>query len=208
MARKPRKDVPRPSVRSAAQREWNVAVGMASKLWDNLGEPQRLAWTARAKTRRSSGQRYCTGVNAPRFRDRQEPLTEPPAPPTYSGKNILRRLVIRNQGGRITLKLEVSHVPGVRVTVWGSRPYKPGISVGIRCPRLGELPAPEGGVSDITWLYFGKHWEYIEKHGVELVGKRIFIQVRVELEGWGALYEPASALVPPPEVRGGAAKKG
>jgi hypothetical protein len=61
-------------------------------------------------------------------------------------------------------------------------------------------------VSDITWIYFRKHWEYIEKNGVELVGKRIFIRLRVELEGWGYLSEAASAVVPPPEGRGGRAK--
>jgi hypothetical protein len=91
MSRKPRKDGRRGPDRSADQREWNVAVGMASKLWNILSEPQRLAWNARAKTLRSTGQKYCNAVNAPRFRDRLEPLREPPAPPTYSGKKILKR---------------------------------------------------------------------------------------------------------------------
>ena len=125
----------------------------------------------------------------------------------YSGKRILKRFVISNRGDRITLVLVVSPVPGVRITVWGSRPCNRGILVGIRCPRLGELPAPQGGVSDITWHYFRKHWAYIEKNGVELVGKRIFIQLRVEVGGWGTLREVASAVVPPPEVRGGRAKR-
>ena len=208
MPRKPRKDVWSEPARSADQREWNVALGMASKLWNILSEPQRLAWNARAKTRRSTGQKYCIPVNAPRFRDRLEPLREPPAPPTYSGKKILKRFVIRNEGGQIALELELSHIPNVRVTVWGSRPCNPGISSGAKCPRLGELPSPEGGVSDITGLYVRKHWEYIQKHGVGFVGKRIFIQLRVELEGWGGLYESASAVVPPAEGRAGAAKKG
>ena len=208
MARKPRKDGPRRSARSADQREWNVAVGMASKLWNILSDPQRLAWNARAKALRSTGQKYCTAVNAPRLRDRLEPLREPPAPPSYSGKKILKRFVIRNEGGEISLELELSHVPNVRVTVWGSRPCNPGISSGVKCPRLGELPPPKAGVSDITWLYVRKHWAYIEKHAVGIVGKRIFIQIRVELEGWGGLYESASAVVPPPEGRNGTAKKG
>jgi hypothetical protein len=207
MARKPRKDDrPRP-VRSADQREWNVAVGLASKAWETLTDEQFRTWNVAAKTRRSSGQRYFVAINAPRFRDRQEPLKVPPVPATYSGKQILKRFTIGNRGGRITLLVVVARVPGVRITVWASRPCNRGISRIPECPRLGDLPAPTGGVCHITWLYFRKHWDYIEKHGVELVGKRIFIQLRVELEGWGKLSEPASAVVPPPEGRGGRAKK-
>jgi len=208
MARKPRKDARRRPVRSDAQREWNVAWGLASKLWNDLSEEQRLAWNVQGKNRRSTGQKYCTGINAPRFRDRLEPLRVPPALASYSGEKILGRFLIRNRGGRITLKVEVSHVPGVRVTVWGSRPCNPGVSGWAKCPRLGELPPPVGGVSDITAIYFLKHWKYIEKHGVQLVGKRIFIQLRVELVGWGKLFEGANAVVPPPKGRGWAVKKG
>ena len=82
-----------------------------------------------------------------------------------------------------------------------------GVSRRPECPRLGDLPEPTGGVSNFTWLYFRKHWAYIEKQGVELVGKRIFIQLRVELEGWVKLFEVAQAVVPPPEVKGGRVKK-
>ena len=207
MARKPRKEGRRRPARSADQREWNVAVGLASKAWLDLSDEQYLTWNVAAKSRRTSGQRYFTGVNAPRIRHGQGPLKVPPAVATYNGKRILKRFVISNRGDRITLVLVVSPVPGVRITVWGSRPCNRGILVGIRCPRLGELPAPQGGVSDITWHYFRKHWAYIEKNGVELVGKRIFIQLRVEVGGWGTLREVASAVVPPPEVRGGRAKR-
>ena len=57
MPRKPRKDDrPRP-VRSADQREWNVAVGLASKLWETLTDEQFRTWNVLAKTRRTSGQR-------------------------------------------------------------------------------------------------------------------------------------------------------
>ena len=206
MARKPPKEGRRRTVRSADQREWNVAVGLASKAWLDLSDEQYLTWNVAAKSRRTSGQRYFTGVNAPRIRDRQEPLKAPPAVATYSGKRILKRFTIGNRSGRITLVLVVSRVPGVRITVWGSRPCNRGISRIPDCPRLGELPEPTGGVSDFTWHYFRKHWEYIEKNDVELVGKRIFIQLRVELEGWGKLCERASAVVPAPEARGGRAK--
>ena len=144
MARKPRKEGRRRPVRSADQRAWNVAVGLASKAWLDLSDEQYLIWNVAAKSRRMSGQRYFTGVNAPRIRDRQEPLKVPPAVAAYSGKRILKRFTISNRGDRITLVLVVSRVPGVRITVWGSRPCNRGISVGIRCPRLGELPRAHG----------------------------------------------------------------
>jgi hypothetical protein len=62
-------------------------------------------------------------------------------------------------------------------------------------------------VRDITVIYFQKHGEYIVERRMTLVGKRIFIRLRVELEGWGNLYEAASALVPPPEGRRWGPKK-
>ena len=208
MAGKPRKGVRRRKGRSAAQREWNAAVGRASKAWEDLSDEQRRAWNVAGKSRRTSGHRYFTGINAPRFRDGQEPLTAPPAPAAYGGKRIVRQLVISNRGGRITLGLEVCQVPSVRITLWGSRPCKRGVSAGIKCPRLGELPAPVGGVSGITWLYFQKHGEYIKRQAVQLVGKRIFIRARVELEGWSKVYEETNAVVPAPEGGGRAAKRG
>ena len=118
-------------------------MGLASMAWESLTDEQRLAWNAEGKSRRSTGQKYFTGINARRLRDGQEPLTELPARSVYSGKLILKRLLIRNRAGRITLKLAVSLAPGVRVTVWGSRPCNRGVSRSPKCPRLGELPAPE-----------------------------------------------------------------
>ena len=207
MTRKPRQDDRRRSVRSADQREWNVAVGLASKAWETLSDEEYRTWNVAAKTQRTSGQRYFVGTNAPRFRDRQEPLRKPPPVATYSGKRILKRFIISNRADRITLLVTVSQVPGVRITIWASRPCNRGVSRRPECPRLGDLPEPTGGVSNFTWLYFRKHWAYIEKQGVELVGKRIFIQLRVELEGWVKLFEVAQAVVPPPEVKGGRVKK-
>ncbi len=207
MARKLSREVRGRKGRSAAQREWNVAVGLASMAWERLTDEQRLAWNAEGKRRRSTGQRCFTGLNARRFRDGQEPLAEIPPPPVYSGKRILKGLSIHNRGGRITLNLEVSLAPGLRVTVWGSRPCNRGVSRTPKCPRLGELPAPKSGWCDITALYFRKHAEYMRAHGVQLVGKQIFIRTRVELDGGADLFEQASAVVPEPEGLGEPDKK-
>jgi hypothetical protein len=57
-------------------------------------------------------------------------------------------------------------------------------------------------VSKIAELYFMKHGEHLEQHGVRLEGKRIFIRIRQEVDGGSAnLYEEVSAVVPESEGR-------
>jgi len=185
--------------RSAAQREWARAVARASAAWEYLSDEQRLLWNVAAKTWRMSGQRYFVKINARRLREGQDLLTEPPKAVRYDPKRVLKRLVITNQRGRIVLKLKVSPVPGARYTVWGSLPCSQGVSRCYNCPRLGALPAPVGGWSDITGLYFRKHGDYIVEHEVPVIGKRIYIRVRQERDDGPALYEEVRAVVPAPE---------
>ena len=207
MARKPRKEARRRTVRSADQREWNRCVALASRAWEALADEQRLAWNIAGKRRRISGHSYFTGINAPRIRDGLPVLTEVPAPVASSEKAILKGFVISNWRGQITLKLEVSPPPGVRVTVWASRPCNQGVSFNAKCPRLGELPHPAGGMSDITAPYFAKHGEFIERQGMDLVGKRIFVRVREESGVGPALFEEKNEVVPPPGMHAKALKK-
>src|ERR1035441_10066164 len=166
MARKPRKETRRRAVRSADQREWNRCVALASRAWEALADEQRLAWNIAGKRRRISGHSYFTGINAPRIRDGLPVLTEVPAQVASSGKSILKGFDISNWRGQITLKLEVSPPPGVRVTVWALRPCNQGVSFNAKCPRLCELPQPAGGMSDITAPYFARSEE-------RRVGKRV-----------------------------------
>ena len=63
-------------------------------------------------------------------------------------------------------------------------------------------------LNDITQLYFQKHGEYIIWHRVQLVGKRIFVRLRQERDGAPGVCVGAQAVVPPPEDRGKALKKG
>ncbi len=194
--------------RSAAQREWTAAVACASRAWEHLTEEQRLAWNLEGEIRRTSGQRCFVGVNARCFRDGQEMLTTPPRAQPPSPRRVLKQLVITNPRGRITLMLEVSLPPNGRFTVWGSRPCNLGISAYHKCPRLGPLPAPENGWSNITELYFQKHGPYIKAKSVQMVGKRIVIRLRQELGNGSTVYEEARAVVPAPESRARRAKGG
>ena len=198
MAGKPRPGGRRTRRRSADQRAWNAAVGRASIAWEYLSDEQRRLWNIGAKAWRMSGQRYFVKINARRLWNGLELLTEPPAPRQYDVKRILKRLVITNRRGRIALKLEVSPVPGARYSVWGSLPCNLGISRCYNCPRLGALPPPAGGWSDITALFFRKHGAYIMEHELPVVGKRIYIRVRQERDDGPALYEEVRAVVPSP----------
>jgi hypothetical protein len=196
MAAKPRPPYRRRAERSPAQEQWNAAVGLASKAWEALTDQQRRSYNTEGKNRRTSGHRVYVQQNAGRIRDGLEPRTELPERKAYSGKLLLKQLLITNRSGRITLKLEVSHAPGVRVTVWASRPVNRGVSRRPKCPRLGDLPAPAGGLSDITRLYFAKHGPYIMEHRLPMVGKRIFVLTRVELDDGPGSREATDAVVP------------
>ena len=207
MPRKPRQGIRRRKARSADQREWNRCVALASGAWEALTDEQRLAWNTAAKDRRISGHSYFTGINAPRIRDGLPVLTEVPTPVASGGKAILKGFVIKNWHGQVTLNLAVSPRPGVRVTVWASRPCNQGVSFNAKSPRLCELPQPAGGMSEITAPYFAKHGEYIERHGIDLVGKRIFVRTREELGAGRAQFEGRNAVVPPPGVHTKAPKK-
>ena len=48
---------------------------------------------------------------------------------------------------------------------------------------------------------FKKHGGYIKQHGLELVGKRIFVRIRPETDNGPNLYEQVKALVPGPEAQ-------
>jgi hypothetical protein len=207
---KPQQPKPRPRKpgRSGAQREWTAAVACASGAWELLTDAQRLEWNVAAETRRTSGHRYFVSVNARRFRDGQEMLTTPPKPEPPRTRRVLKQLVITNQRGRLTLKLEGSLPPNARFTVWGSRPCNQGISAYHKCPRLGPLPDPENGWSNISELYFQKHGAYIKANSVQTVGKRIVIRLRQEFDTGPAVYEEVRAVVPPPEGRARRAKRG
>jgi len=194
--------------RSTAQQNWNAAVAWASQAWEHLTDEQRLTWNVDADNRRTTGHRRFTGINARRLRDGKELLTLPPEFKPFSPRPLLKRLIITNRRGRITLKLELSRVPAGEITVWASRPCSQGRKGCQKCPRLGPLPPSARGLHDITQLYFEKHGEYIARLGVQLVGKRIYVRIRQELDDTPSVYQEARAIVPVPQDWGSTSKKG
>jgi len=192
--------------RTADQQYGSAIFTQVMQAWEELTDEERLTWNVEGKSRRTHGINYFRSVNLRRLRRGEELARVPPPPRTFNAKPLLKRLYIFNRGGRITLKLVLSRVPAEPTTVWGARPCKRGWAKPPKCPRLGWMPPQKGGVVDITELYFKKHGDYIREQRVQLVGKRIFIRARQELDTGAALYEQVAAVVPPPEPWGG--KKG
>ena len=199
MSGKPRKGGRGRKGPSAEQRHGNAVFAEVMKAWNELRDQERLAWHVEGGNRRTKGINYFKQVNLRRLRRGEELARVPPRSKPYDGRPLLKRLVIRNRGGRISLALELRQMPTAPTTVWGARPCNPGVAKPDKCPRLDWLPVPQGRMSVITGPYFQKHSAYIWEHGIPLVGQRIFIRVRQEVDEGANLYEQVSAVVPAPE---------
>ncbi len=191
---------------SAEQRQGRTAMAEVMTAWEALSDGERLAWKLQGQSRRMSGINYFKSINLRRARRGEELARVPPQSKLYDGRPVLKGLDIRNRGGQIKLRLEVCRAPSAPTTVWGARPCNLGVARPDKCPRLGWLPAPEDGVSDITELYYEKHGEWIREHGAQLAGKRIFIRIRQEVDDGVNLYEEVKAVAPEPEGRTGRKK--
>lgn len=133
-----------------------------SAAWNNLTEEQRLAWVTADRTnrhgsrafprRRHSGRRLFTKVSFRRLALAQDLLSWPPATQNPSPTPIMR-FDILNDSGRVALELRLLSGRPQAVMVSGWRPLNPGVMVWRSFVRLGLLPAPVDGTSDITRLY-------------------------------------------------------
>jgi hypothetical protein len=81
--------------------------------------------------------------------------------------------------------------------VSASRPCNAGVTVGRKFCRIGLLPAPERGMSDITELY-------VARFDLLPVGKKIFIRVQQMNDYMGSMVQTTSAIVPDEEGWDGA----
>ena len=209
MASKPRKGGAPKKRPTTEQRRARAEMRTLSDAWNNLTEEQREAWGAKARTnrrggyaartRRRDGRRLFMKANSRRLALGQAMLAWPPGPENWAPTPIVR-LVITNRGGQIALKVRVSGGPteGVMVSSW--HPLSPGVMVWRKFVRIGLLPAPVGGMSDITR-------PYVAKYGVPPAGKKVFIRIQQMNDYLGSIVQVTSAIVPPGESGGGEAKE-
>jgi hypothetical protein len=199
-ANRPNLGTARPA-RSEAQRQSRAAMVQVMKAWEALRDEQRLAWDVQASQRRMKGIHYFKQVNLRRLQRGEDLAQVPPPSKTYDARPLLKTLDIRNRNGQITLELQLRRAPDFPCTVWASLPCNLGLKKPRRCPRLGWLPALQGRWCRITHLYFNKHGQYLQDHGLPLVGKRIFVRLRAETDDGPDLHEEIKAVVPQPEIQ-------
>ena len=98
-------------------------------------------------------------------------------------------LSITKVRGRIVLQLSVPSAPAGLVKVLGSPPCNAGRRFCGDFRYLGLLPAPDGGMCDITELY-------VKKFGNPPPGSRVFIRTRQVMDGQQDLPVQTDAVVP------------
>jgi hypothetical protein len=182
-------------------------MGAVSKAWSELlTESERRAWMAVAAKVMSrprlgrgpmTGQMLFTGINSARRTIGREFLRVP-AERIVFGPNVVEGLTISRDQGRLRFALRVSGPVTEDIMVFGAAPCSAKWRKCRKPVYLGLLPAPEGGVNDVTELY-------VRRFGEPKAGERVFIRTRQQTNGWESWDKDVSEIVP---VRPLAAKPG
>src|ERR1017187_254457 len=185
--------------RTAAQRRAREILSAVSKAWSELlTEPERRAWMAAGREGRShprlaqsgwlTGEMHFAGINSARVGIGRELLREPPERVVF-GPNPVEELTVSYIQGRLRLELRVSGPVTEDIMVLGAAPCSPRWRKCRKPVYLGLLPAPEGGVSDITEMY-------VRRFGEPKAGERVFIRTRQQTNGWEGWNKDVSEVVP------------
>src|ERR1035438_4926508 len=185
--------------RTAAQRLAREVMTAVSKAWrDLLTEEERGAWRVAGPKVMSrprlcpagplSGEMHFSGINCARRRIGRELLRRPPEPVVF-GPNLVEELIISESQGRLRFQLRVSGPVTEDIMVLGAAPCSAGWRKCRKPVYLGLLPAPEGGVSDITEMY-------VRRFGEPKAGERVFIRTRQHTNGWEGWNKDVSEVVP------------
>jgi hypothetical protein len=201
MATKRRKTGARKKAPTPDQRRAREEMRALSAAWNALTEVQREAWNAEsranrrgglaARSRRRSGRRSFFKANSRRLALSQDLLTDPPASGSVCPIPIVQ-LVITNHAGRIALQVRLASGLSEGVMVSATCPGNASVMVGRKFCRMGLLPAPQRGLSDLTK-------PYVARFDRPPVGKKIFIRVQQMNDYLGSVVQTTSAIVPAEE---------
>ena len=131
---------------------------------------------------------HFAGINCARAGIGRGLLRRPPEPVVF-GENPVEELTISYRQGRLRFELRVSGPVTEDIMVLGAAPCR---ATWRKCRKpvyLGLLPAPVGGVSDITELY-------VKRYGEPKAGERVFIRTRQQRNGWEGRNKDVSEVVP------------
>ena len=173
--------------RTPARDHKRGAFGNLARVWGRtLTEAQRQAWKAAGLKVQSAkrlgqsgpltGEQHFQGINSARAQIGREPLWEPPAQ-VRLGPSPVAQLIINNGEDGVRLLLKVAGPVIEDIMVFGQAPCSAGRTKRRNVSYLGLLPAPQGGMSDITE-------PYVARYGEPRVGEKVFIVTRRQKDGW------------------------
>jgi hypothetical protein len=160
--------------------------GDASLGWNDLTDEHRDAWRASGKKVRShprggqsgplTGQNLYTAINRNQALLGLPPFAYPPERPVFGTNPVVALSITQGRNG-VALKFNVTEAPAGPILLFASRPHNAGRRYCDKFIYLGLLPAPVGGESAITALYFKKFSNLPP-------GSRVFIYMQQQVNGW------------------------
>jgi hypothetical protein len=177
-----------------------VRAKLASQVaaYDQLTDVQQEGWVAAAAQVRSksslgqsgplTGCQLFTKVNCALLAIGQDPVTAPPAKPLLAVLPI-DGLQITNTGGTVAIRLHAPTAPPDGTMLRACAPENSGVRRGSGYRLLGTLPSPVSQYIDITSAY-------TTRFGVPAAGKRVFVSVNANLDGYEGIPQVFSARVP------------
>jgi hypothetical protein len=189
--------------RTVARLESDEAMRTVAEAWNRLTDEQRDRWYVTGpnvpsrkvlgKAGKLDGRGFFCKVNLPRARLGLELLLDPPAR-AEPGPNPAVAFTISNDQWDIALELTLARAPTqeVELVVWASPPCNAGKRRNWDYRLVGLLRAPVEGVNNIRKMY-------VKRFGVPPVGKRVFVRVQQQVDGWRSKPWEGSAVVQPRE---------
>jgi hypothetical protein len=173
-------------------------LGSVASQWGALTQAQRDAWTAVARQYQSksrlgqsgplTGFQLYTKINCSRLIVGNTVVTAAPAAPAFALLPV-SGLVITNAAGVITLKLTAADAPADGSMLRGAAPCSAGRDVAPNVVYLGTLDSPVGGAINITAAYTARY-------GSPAAGKKVFVKVNQNVDGWEDTPRQFWAIVP------------
>jgi hypothetical protein len=166
--------------------------------WATLTQAQRDAWTVAGKAHQSKARLGQSGpltgfqlyakINCSRLIIGGTEVSTPPAAPAFPLLPV-SGLAITNVGGTVSLKLTTTDAPGDGTMLRGAPPCSQGRSIAPGVVYLGTLDSPVNNAIDITTAYTAKY-------GAPPVGKKVFVRVNQNVNGWEDIPRQFWAIVP------------
>ena len=176
----------------------NFLRSVASTWSSTLTQAQRNAWTAEASQHQSrarlgqsgplTGFQLYAKINCSLLIIGSAEVTTPPPAPAF-GLLPVSGLVVSNAAGVITLKLTTTGSPPEGTMLWGAKPCSQGRACRPGVVYLGTLGSPVSNEIDISSAYTARY-------GSPAVGKKVFVEVNQNIDGWEDIHPRFSAIVP------------